>query len=374
MGIIGVIVAIILIAIIIFIHEFGHYIMGKLSGCSVSKFSIGWGPKLTSFKKKETEYRISWFPFIGGYVRMPGMEGESMALTEEESEDIKRYNLKTFEELRSWQKFLVFIGGIGLQIITCILILTLFIDIFGKPVKRVVVTDVITNSPAEAAGLRKMDIIIKVDGQVIDSPQELIDITKDKSDRLMNLTVRRESQFLKIAVKPTYSDEHKRAMMGIQIGLLTEYKKEGMRWFDYLFGGIIFTGKISLMILQQIWMLITNQVSIRYVMGPVGIVLITKDIVQAGFLQTLLFFALININLAIINLLPFPALDGGHIFILSMEKIFRTRIKSKVKEIINMIGLALLIIFIIYVTFNDITREVQNKESQVNKAKEIEVK
>ena len=162
MGIFGVILAIIIIGIIIFIHEFGHYIVGKFSGASVSRFSLGWGPKLFSFKRKETHYQLSWIPFIGGYVRIPGMEGESAELTEEEKSDIKKYNLKTFEDARTWQKFLVFVGGVGLQIVICILLLTLVIALWGKPINKVFVGQVIPNSPAETAGVKQYDVILKV--------------------------------------------------------------------------------------------------------------------------------------------------------------------------------------------------------------------
>ena len=125
--------------------------------------------------------------------------------------------------------------------------------------------------------------------------------------------------------------------MGINIAESIDYEKEHMKWFDYAFGGLIFTYKLSVMMVQGIWQLITGQVSLKSVMGPIGIVAVTKEVVKTGFIDTLLFFALININLAIINLLPFPALDGGHTLILSIERSFRIKIKPKTKEIINQV-------------------------------------
>lgn len=356
MQIMGILAALAIIGFIILIHEFGHYLVGKLSRCSVSQFSIGWGPKLISFKKKETDYRISWLPFIGGYVRMPGMEGESAELTEEEAKDIKKYNLKTFEEIRTWQKFLVFVGGVGMQIITCALILTLVVSILGKPVTKVVVLGVMPGSPAEEAGLEKLDKIIKVDGKKISSGEELRELTAQKAGKIMLLTVKREDELKELQVMPEYSQKDKRALIGISFSPIDfiDFEKDDMKWHDYLFGGIVFTGMISKIVIKTLGWLITAKVPLNAVSGPVGIVAATKNVMTLGFLTFLIFLANININLAIINLLPFPALDGGHVLFLSIEKIFRFKIKPKIKEVITMAGFAILIGLVLLVTYNDI--------------------
>lgn len=374
MGIIGFIVAILIIGIIIFIHEFGHYIVGKLSGCSVSQFSIGWGPKLLSFKRRETEYKISCIPLIGGYIRMAGMEAENAQLTEEESEDIKKYNLKTFEELRTWQKFLVFVGGVSLQAVACIIILTLVISIMGKPVSKVFIVGVSADSPAEAAGLGSGDIILKANEEKIYSVEQLIDFTADKPDQDIILTVERKKEIKTLAVRPRYSEEQKRALMGINIAPTLYFEKENMKWYDYIFAGTIFTGKLSIQIVQGIWKLITGQISLKAsAMGPVRIVAFTKEVVKTGFIQVILFFAMININLAIINLLPFPALDGGHVLILSIEKFLRVKIKPKTKEIINMVGFALVIAFMLYMTYNDVSWLVKSRHPQKKELQQQEL-
>ncbi len=365
MNIIGFLVAILIIGIIIFIHEFGHYIVAKSSGCCVSQFSIGWGPKLISFKRRETEYKISCVPLIGGYVRMAGMEAENAQLTEEEQKDIKKYNLKTFEELKTWQKFCVFVGGVGLQAVACIIILTLVIAVMGKPVNRVFVAGVSSGSAAETAGLTTGDIILEADEEKINSVEELIDFTSDKADKNVILTIEREKQIETLNIRPRYSQEQKRALMGINIAPTLYFEKENMGWDDFAFGGVVFTAKMSVQIVEGIWKLITGQLSLRAsAMGPVRIVAFTKEVVKTGFVQVLLFFAMININLAIINLMPFPALDGGHVLILSIEKALRIEIKPKAKEIINIVGFTLVIALMLYITYNDVDWLIKSHFSQ----------
>jgi regulator of sigma E protease len=379
MGIVGFLVALLIVGFIILIHEFGHYIMGKLSGCSVSRFSVGWGPKLFSFKRKETEYRISCIPLIGGYVKLPGVEEAGGQATDEELEDIKKYKLKTFEELNTRQKFSVFFGGVGLQAIVCAIILSLVVCFMGKPLTKVMVGGVAEDSPAEASGMVIGDIILEADGQEMNSVEELIDFTSDKAGRSVSVIVMREKEPKTLKVVPRYSEKEKRALMGINIAPTLYFDKQSMRWHDYAFGGIVFTGKLSARIMQGLWQLITAQVSLKTsAMGPVRMVAFTKEIVKLGVMQVLLFFAMININLAIINLMPFPALDGGHILFLSIEKLLRVKIKPKVKEIVNTAGFFILIALMLYITFNDVTQlakgrrqaqqeDVQQKELPLEK-------
>lgn len=356
MGVFGILAAIFIFGIIVLIHEFGHYIAAKLSCCAVSKFFIGWGPKIFSFKRRETEYGISCAPLIGGYVRMPGLVEEGGEVTDAEIEDIKKYNLKTFEEIKTWQKFTVFIGGVGVQILTCILILTVVISVMGKPVNKVCVGGIKSGSPAEVSGLAQGDIILDANGLEMNSVEELINFISDKADIPVLLTIKRQKEMKTVTVIPQYSDEEKRALMGINIASIMDFEKRDMKWNNYLFGGVVFTGELTAKTLEGLWMLVTRRVSLKNsAMGPVRMVAFTKDIVKTGFIPVLLFFAFINLNLAVINLIPFPALDGGHILLLAVEKVTRIKIKTKVKEIINMAGFALLIALMLYVTYNDIS-------------------
>ncbi|MCK4518571.1 MAG: site-2 protease family protein [Candidatus Omnitrophica bacterium] len=362
MQIIGILAAMVIFGFIILVHEFGHYIVGKLSGCSVSKFSIGWGPKLLAFKRRETEYRISWIPFIGGYVRMPGIEGESAELTEDEAKDIKKYNLKTFEEIRTWQKFLVFIAGVGMQVVVAALILTVVVCMMGKPMTKVYVMGVAEGSPAQSAGLKGADIILKVGETGLSSVEELTGYISDKAGRKVKLTIEREEKRQTLIIVPRYDEEHQKVLIGINIAQGAYFEKESMVWHDYVFGGVIFTGRLTVQMAKAIWMLITGEIPLKgSAMGPVGIIALTKDIAQTGFINMVLFFVLININIGFINLIPYPALDGGHVLFLAIEKTFRFKIKEKVKEVLVMAGFASLILLILYLTYNDVGRFISSR-------------
>jgi regulator of sigma E protease len=367
----GIILAVIIFGLIILIHEFGHYIAGKLSGCSVSKFSIGWGPKLFSFKRKETEYQISWIPLIGGYVRMPGMEGESAELTEDEEKDIKKYNLKTFEEIRTWQKFLIFIAGIGIQLLTAVLLLSVVIAVMGKPVNKLYIAQVNESSPAATAGLKAADIIDTVDDTPISSVEDLSAYLEDKEGVSVEINIKRGDQHISKQVTPIYNEQYKKVVLGVNIAPTLYFDKSAMSWNDYVFGGLVFTGKLSLKMLEGIWMLISGKLPFKEsAMGPVGIVAVTKDIIKTGFFNVVMFFILININIAFINLLPFPALDGGHVLFLAIEKMFRVKISTSIKEKIIIVGFSILILFILYITYNDIMRirkinRMQHEKSRI---------
>ena len=359
MNILGIIATVIVIGFIILIHEFGHYIVGKLSGAAVSKFSIGWGPKIISFKRKETRYQISWIPLIGGYVRLPGMEGESAELTDEEAADIKKYNLKTFEEMRTWQKFLAFLGGVGMQLIVCLVILTLLVGFMGKPTQSVFIASVNETSPAQAAGIKQGDVILKVEDKKISSVEELQEHIGERGGRKTTLSLRRQEGLEEIDVVPEYNDDYGRAVIGVGIGQglnFIDLSKDNMRWYDYISGGAVLMWQFLVMILKILWLLITGQLSLKMAGGPLAIAIETKNALDTGFLYSVYFFVLINLNLAVINAMPFPALDGGHVLFLGIEKIFRLKIKPKAKEIINYIGFALIIILMLTVTYNDIMR------------------
>ncbi len=348
----GLIVAIIIVGFIIFIHEFGHFIFAKLWRVSVLQFALGWGPKIFSVVKKETEYRLNLFPLIGGYVKLLGEE--EGADNKEETDRARRFNLKRLDEIEPRKRALVFGGGILFQVLTCILVLSLVIVFAGKPTPVVLVANVMEGSPAFDSGIRSGDFILKASDKKVSSSKALVEYISEKAGEEIPLLIKRKNEVIETSVIPRLNLKEQKAQIGVGITETTVFSKEGMKPYDHVFGGAMLTLKIGFKVLEGIWSLILRRVSPRALIGPIGIVDLTGEVARTGFLYTVLFFALININLAIINALPIPACDGAHLLILFVERIFRVRIKPRIKRVINTAGFAAILLLLFYVSFNDI--------------------
>ncbi|MBM3253070.1 MAG: PDZ domain-containing protein [Candidatus Omnitrophica bacterium] len=348
----GLLVAIIIVGFVIFIHELGHFIFAKLWHVSVLQFAIGWGPKIISVKKRETQYRLNLFPLIGGYVKLLGEEGDNS--DEKDLDESSKWNLKRLDEIAPLKKASVFGGGVLLQFLICILILSLVVVFAGKPSSIVLVANVMENSPAFISGIKSGDLILKANENKIISSKALIEFISRNADREILLQIKRKEAVLKIAVIPRFNPKENRAQIGVGIAETTVFSKEGMRLYEYVFGGAILTFKIAFKVMEGICSLILRRVSLKALIGPIGIVDLTGEVAKTGFLYTLLFFAIININLAIINAFPIPACDGAHLLMLSVESIFKIRISPRFKRVINIAGFALLILLLFYVSYNDL--------------------
>jgi len=351
----GIIIALVVIGIIIFFHEFGHYIFAKLAGCGVPQFSIGWGPKLFSFKRRETRYSFNLLSIIGGYVKLlGGDEGEEEVVTEEERQDAQIYKLKRLDELSGLRKFSIYVGGVFVQVLLCMIIFSIIVLCIGKPVPRVVIGGIILGSPASNAGMEIGDVLLNIDGKDITSYRKMLSIVSTSAGKNLKFLVRRDGSMTEMVIVPMYNKNENRAIIGVSLGEFSEYTKEGIGLTDYLFGGAVLTFDIAKRTIEGIWQLVTKKVSIKAVKGPIGIVDLTNEIVKTGILNLILYFAVINVNIAILNALPFPALDGGHILMLFIEKLFNIKIKYKIKKWINIAGFVLLICFMLYITYNDV--------------------
>ncbi len=351
----------IVIGIVVFFHELGHYLFAKRSKCGVEEFAIGFGPKLLSFTYKETRYRINLLP-IGGYVKLLGeMEEDIVPKIESKERDnyllkIKKYNLKKFSDLSVRKRISILSGGVLAQLLFTILIfygITIFVGFHNS---RVVINKVLSDSPAELANMQSGDVIVSIDKKAIRTDCKIISIVGESANRELDFLVKRNEEQILLEIIPKYNPEEGKTLIGV--GLHTEmyYSKEGKNFFDFLTSGVVLTARLTRQVLAGFYKLITLQISPRYLTGPIGIVAIGSRIAGTGMLNLIIFIAIININLVIINAFPFPALDGGHILILSVEKLFRRKIKPNVKNIINTLGFALLIMLILYVSYHDIIR------------------
>ncbi|MGC8976418.1 MAG: RIP metalloprotease RseP [Candidatus Ratteibacteria bacterium] len=345
---------IILFSVLITIHEFGHFILAKRNGVKVEKFSIGFGPKIFSKKKGDTTYIISIIPF-GGYVKLAGEE-----IDKEIFEDWE-YMGKS-PGIRS--KILI-AGSLNNLIFGFLLLIPVFmigtLNYDGTKIGKF-----IKNFPAEKSGLKIGDEIIEVNGEKcknwLDVTMKIKQFTKKYKERQVTLKVKRDGKELIFNIKPapyTVEIDNKKETEYI-IGILPKEKFEKYPFHIAVIKSFKEFYNISSTTLTGFKLLFQRKLSIKHFTGPVGISEIAIRVWKVGLSTYLQFMAILSINLGIINLIPYPLLDGGHIFGLLIEKIRRKRPSYKTLQIIQNIGAISLILFAIYITYQDMGRILES--------------
>lgn len=328
------ILTIVLFCIMIIPHELGHFVVAKLCGVQVNEFSMGMGPLLLQKQKGETLYSIRLFP-VGGYC---AMEGE-----DEESE-----NPRAFGNKGALQKIAVLLAGAAMNVLTAILIMIIAMTAMGIPTNTL--ESVVKDSPAYEAGIQAGDTVVAVNGQKTESWSEVVTaIDQSKKGDALSMTVERSGEKKKYTVTPTYSKKDKRMMVGIAC-------KQRHSLISGVKYGVIATGNLNKLMIQSLKMLFTGKLSKNDVSGPVGMVSIVNQTATQGVVPYLYLAAIICLNLAYINLLPLPALDGGRILFVIIRKITGNRITDNMEGYVHLAGMVLLIAFTIFITWNDIMK------------------
>ena len=348
--------AIVLLGIIIFVHELGHFLSAKLVGVKVLKFSLGFGPKLIGRKYGDTEYLISSIPF-GGYVKMFGEEpGEEL----KEEEKPLAY---TYQPV--WKRFIIVFSGPLFNLIFAIIIF-FCVFIYGFPVLLPEVGEVLTKSPAASAGMMKGDTIISINSSRINQWDEMTKIIHNNPGRSLNFEVRREGEVIafsiipeKKIVKDIFGQDKKIGLIGIKPSGNTFMRKSSLQ--GAAADSIRRTWDISVLTVVSIVKLIQRVVPMETIGGPILIVQMAGEQASQGALNFFLFMAIININLGVLNLLPIPILDGGHILFLGIEAIRRKPLNEKVIAIAQRVGLALILFIMAFALYNDIMRLITGK-------------
>lgn len=344
--ILNIIYFVLVLGVIVLVHESGHFLFAKLCGIYVYEFSIGMGPKLFSRKGKngETEYCLRAIP-IGGFVSLAG----------EEVDDDKKVpkNRKLYEK-KPWQRFLVMFFGAGFNFIFAILLLFCLGLFVGAADTRPIVSTVVKDNPAYEAGMKDGDYILSINGHKIRTSDDIsLYLQIEDKDKPIEFEVRRGEKELTFKVTPVKEEVEGTEVyrIGVQInskvshGFLpalkyTYYKTGALFRQMFVTFGSLFRGKVSV-----------NQLS-----GPVGIYSIVGTQASQGFANLVYLVALLSINVGFINLVPFPAFDGGRILFLGIEVIKGSPVKPETENMIHSIGFLLLMILMVYITLNDILR------------------
>ncbi|MBN2857685.1 MAG: RIP metalloprotease RseP [Candidatus Delongbacteria bacterium] len=343
---------IVLLGIIVFIHEAGHFTAAKLCGMRVETFSLGFGRALIKKQWGETEYRIAWIP-LGGYVKISGMIDESL-----EGESLKGEPWE-FESKNFFQKSFVILAGVTMNFILAIFIYSLITFANGIPeVNSTHIKGFSDDSPAREAGMTEGDVILEINNSIINTWQDITDIVHASPEKELIFKVSRNDSILlfpitTMSVRTLYDGEIK------DIGLIGIYSDVEIRDASLLEsiaeGSKATWGWIKIGWLS-IKMLVTGQASVKELGGPLMIAQMTGESVRAGIWSYLAFIAFISVNIGFLNLLPVPILDGGHFVFILIEGISRKKIPPKIKFKILQIGMLLLFLLMAIVIFNDAGR------------------
>lgn len=359
MMLLTVIAAVLIFGGLVTVHEFGHFITAKLSRMYVEEFSIGMGPQIVAKQWGETRYTLRLLP-LGGYVRVLGED-----IAEEERNDIAKIEVpeeRRYQNRPVWQRMIFAAAGSVMNVIAAILIFAVLFLLIGVAVPidnpDTTISAVVQEGPAAQAGVQPGDKILAVDGNPVATWDELnSQIMAASPDTLLTVLLERQGEQLTVQIQPVLSEDGSRTILGIyaqsaerqavgpiksiQLGCNATWQMT-TAMVDVL--GDLFTGKIDIMDEEE------------GLTGPVGIVQIIDQSTKAGWVYVMNLAALLSINLAVINLLPVPPLDGSKLVFLLIEGIRGKAIDPMKEGYVNLIGFSLMMLLIVLVTYKDILR------------------
>ena len=345
MWLVSLLICIFILGIIILVHEFGHFIVAKKSGVFIYEFSIGMGPVIFSHKGKDgIFYNLRALP-IGGFVQMAGEVGE-------DDEKVKK---EQFMCNRPWyQRIAILCAGVFNNFVLAILLLFLLACIWGPTSSTPKIAAVTEDSAAASAGILEGDIITSINGHEFSSwDVGQIYLYYTTKDNVYTFGLKHQdgtTETVEVIPQIIKDDEgNETRVFGIQL----DNSREKNVWECIKYAFEKFVNVIHSMAIT-VWGLISGQLSVQSLPGPVGIYKVIDQSVQYGIQQLIYITAFLSINVGFINILPFPAFDGGHVLFLIIEKIKGSPVNPNVENIINLIGFALLMILMIYITIKDI--------------------
>lgn len=345
--------AVVVLGVLIFVHELGHFLFAKLFGVGVEKFSLGFGPKVFGFKRGETEYLLSAFP-LGGYVKMVGEADES-----ELSEADKARSFQGKSPLK--RIGIVAAGPIFNLLFAWILLIVVYL--VGVPAVTSKIGEVVKDKPAAKAGVLAGDLVTAVDGQPVKRWDELAKKIAETKGQTVELTVQRDQQVLKFTMAPerrTAKNLFGESITAPVVGVVSAKDVVIDRFGPgaaFIKGSVQTWNVISLTYLS-LAKLVERAIPLDTVGGPIMIAKMAGEQASEGGVSFLAFMALLSVNLGVLNLLPVPILDGGHLLFYFCEIIFRRPVSMRVREVAQQIGIALLLSLMILAFYNDGVRYV----------------
>lgn len=345
----SIIYAILLFGFLIFIHELGHFLVAKAIGVRVLKFSIGFGPKLMGKKLGDTEYLLSAIP-LGGYVKMYG-EDINDEIVEKE---------KSFKHQPAYKKIAIVLAGPVFNIIGAVFLFWI-VYIHGIPVLKPVIGEVLPSSVAEKAGLKAGDTILEIEGKKIANWFEMAELIQKNPGKNLSFTVERDNQIFSVTLTPQVKEAKnifgERITIG-QIGIKPkeDYFIQKYNPLESLNKSVQKCYEVVALTYLTIVKIFQRVVSTEVIGGPILIFQVAEKTAQQGIINFLSFAAIISINLGVLNLLPIPVLDGGHILFFVIEAIRKKPLSERFIQVSQKVGVALLVALMILAFYNDILR------------------
>ena len=354
----------ILIMIVVFIHEYGHYYFAKRYGVGITDFSIGFGREIFGWNDKSgTRWKVCWIP-LGGYVKFFG--DRNVFSQTEQQEIINKYSEEDRQKLfilkPLYQRSLIVAAGPLANYVLAILIFTMIYMFVGKDLTPALINEVQKDSPAFVAGMKKNDKIIYIDNKKVESILEVSTFINISTTETIEFVVLRNDQTISLLVKPDLVDGKdalgnsvKKRMIGIKLSPLNnKYEKQPLGPSKAIYYSVKEVWFVTVTSLNYLGKMITGAADSSQLGGPIRIAKITGQVAELGIIPFLSIMAYISISLGLINLFPIPMLDGGHLMFYLIEKILGRPLNQKTQEGFFRIGLFLLFSLMFFVTFNDL--------------------
>jgi len=348
---------IIVLGVLVFVHELGHFLMAKLFGVRVDAFSLGFPPKVLHKKIGDTDYRLSVIP-LGGYVKMFGENPKDEVPPELEPVSFSHHPL--------WHRFLIVSAGPAFNLIFAALALFLVFAFSGIPYLTTEIGGVKEGSPAAQAGLRAGDQVLAIDGQAMSRWNNLALTIRQSGERPLTLSVRRGDRDFQVQVTPQRmetADIFGGTVFAMIIGITSgdHPAVERVGPIRALEQGVLFTGRLTWLTVESLYKLAAREVPLKSIGGPILIAQVAGKQAKMGVTYLVQFMAALSVNLFLLNLLPIPVLDGGHLFFFTLEAIRGKPMPLKHREMAQGLGLMLLLALMILVFYQDILRLVETQ-------------
>lgn len=336
---------IVVVGLVVLVHELGHFGAARLCGVRVYEFAFGFGPRLFARQVGQTLYAVRALP-LGGMCRLAGMDDSELAEEQADPDDPASFVNRPF-----WQRMLIVAAGPLMNFVLAVAILTGLFSAYGVPMATVV--DVVDASPAEVAGFRAGDTIVSVNGRPVASVAGFVNTISASWGRRMDVEVQRDGQRETLYVVPDYDAQVRVGRIGVR---LTESPVRA-ETRGTVGGALRYTWGVVDTTVTSLWAVLSGRTKPE-VSGPLGIAGMSAQAAQQGLPSLMMFIALISTSLGLLNLMPVPILDGGWILLLALEAVRGRPLSPQIEEALKFVGLALLMLLMVYATVSDISRLV----------------